>query len=64
MPQSVYASLILVVRGGCPSQPAVVTSRSRGKESIEIVSWRGSARTSISVSEREFCLPPSPLRQS
>ena len=42
-----------------PSGHLIGTMRSRGNESIEIVSFVGSVRRSISVSEREGEFPSS-----
>jgi hypothetical protein len=42
-----------------PSGHVIGTTRSRGKESIEIVSFVGSVRRSMSVSEREDAVPSS-----
>src|SRR5262245_25317244 len=59
-PQNVYAALMrpTYVR---PSGQRPSTIRSRGNESIEIVLEVGSARRSMTVSEREGALPSEGL---
>ena len=62
-PHVAYAALIFAVKGVRPGQ-SIGTFRSRGNESSEIVFSPGSARTSISVSEREGVFLPSSARWS
>ena len=61
-PQVEYAALIFEVK--TESGQRISTTMSRGSDSIEIVSVCGSARSSISVSERDGVPSASPWRRS
>ena len=62
-PQFAYAALIFAVKIGSPGQ-WIGTIMSRGNESIETLFVSGSARSSITVSEREGVFAASLARWS